>query len=381
MLWLTVTPSRALSSTSVDPADSLNYVVIGAFSIKYNAVKLTRQARKYGAQYDINQAKQLYYVYVLRTENHDAAIREAVRLQGESEFTDAWVFNGLLGTDKPIARPAPVVARAEPTVTMVAVASEPAVAEEPKKEEPKKEEPKVLEVPAGTGKPFMFQLYRATDGRILTGEVDVIDTEKKHKIGTYKGNEPVRVPGTKSQSGQVSLVPRVFGYRKTQREIDYNAPAGDGITIDQDVTIVSFDLLKLHKGDVSIMYHVYFFRDAAIMRPESQYEVGELYNMLADNPKTRICLHGHANGNASGRIIAIGAEKNFFSLDGSKDSFGSSKALSEERASVVREYLISKGIDGTRVELKAWGGKKPLYDKNSSRAQENVRVEVEILEE
>jgi hypothetical protein len=33
------------------------------------------------------------------------------------------------------------------------------------------------------------------------------------------------------------------------------------------------------------------------------------------------------------------------------------------------------------MQIKAWGGKKPVHDKRSAKAQENVRVEIEILED
>jgi hypothetical protein len=33
------------------------------------------------------------------------------------------------------------------------------------------------------------------------------------------------------------------------------------------------------------------------------------------------------------------------------------------------------------MEIKAWGGKRPIHDKMSNRAQENVRVEIEILQD
>jgi outer membrane protein OmpA-like peptidoglycan-associated protein len=46
---------------------------------------------------------------------------------------------------------------------------------------------------------------------------------------------------------------------------------------------------------------------------------------------------------------------------------------------VIRDYLIDSGIDASRMEVKAWGGKRPLYNKNSVNAKRNVRVEVEIL--
>jgi outer membrane protein OmpA-like peptidoglycan-associated protein len=48
---------------------------------------------------------------------------------------------------------------------------------------------------------------------------------------------------------------------------------------------------------------------------------------------------------------------------------------------VIKEYLVSNGIAADRIEVKAWGGKRPLYDKHSPNARQNVRVEVEINEE
>ena len=72
--------------------------------------------------------------------------------------------------------------------------------------------------------------------------------------------------------------------------------------------------------------------------------------------------------------------KNFFSLNDTKDGFGSAKELSEQRADAIRKYLLTNGVDQSRIEIKAWGGKRAIHDKNSARAQENVRVEVEILE-
>jgi outer membrane protein OmpA-like peptidoglycan-associated protein len=130
------------------------------------------------------------------------------------------------------------------------------------------------------------------------------------------------------------------------------------------------------------MYNVYFFKDAAIMRPESRFEVNSLLDMLNENPKYKIKLHGHTNGGAAGKIISMAKDSdNFFSLNKTKDGFGSAKQLSESRADIIRNYMISKGIEPSRMEVKAWGGKRPLQDKHSARAQENVRVEVEILED
>lgn len=118
------------------------------------------------------------------------------------------------------------------------------------------------------------------------------------------------------------------------------------------------------------------------MRPESRYEVNSLMEMLLENPKYKIKIHGHTNGNAAGKIISMSKDsQNFFSLNDTKEGIGSAKELSEDRANVIREYLVSNGIDAKRMEIKAWGGKRPIHDKMSNRAQENVRVEIEILED
>jgi outer membrane protein OmpA-like peptidoglycan-associated protein len=130
------------------------------------------------------------------------------------------------------------------------------------------------------------------------------------------------------------------------------------------------------------MYNVYFFKDAAIMRPESRFEVNSLLEMLKENDKYKIKIHGHTNGKAHGKIISLAeGETNFFSLSKTREGFGSAKKLSEERAHLIKNFLISNGIPAHRMHVKAWGGKKPVHDKHSTRAQENVRVEIEILED
>jgi outer membrane protein OmpA-like peptidoglycan-associated protein len=141
-------------------------------------------------------------------------------------------------------------------------------------------------------------------------------------------------------------------------------------------------MARLKKGDIAVMYNVYFFKDASVMRPESRYEVNSLLDMLNENPKYKIRIHGHTNGNATGKIISMDKDtQNFFSLNDTKEGFGTAKQLSEERATIIRDYLTSNGIDAKRMEIKAWGGKKPIHDKLSTRAQENVRVEIEILQD
>ncbi len=175
----------------------------------------------------------------------------------------------------------------------------------------------------------------------------------------------------------------VFGYRKLEIPLNFNTPdSTDGVTIADNVITVPFELVRLQKGDKAIMFNVYFYKDAAIMRPESRYEVNNLLEMMNENPDYKIRIHGHTNGNAAGKIISMGNSKNFFQLNTeNKEGRGSAKKLSEERALLLQQFLIENKISADRIQVKAWGGSQPIYDVDHAAAHANVRVEIEILED
>lgn len=397
-----VKPTDAMRLDQYLDDNTPNYVVIGAFSKQPNAVRFTKHAQrdlKLDAKFEMNRRRNLYYVYVLSTHDLTRAITEAKRLRSESEFTDTWVYRGsftsdlghsndrisldivpapdvknepLTPTETPTTQPPP---QTNPANTATSQDSATALVQEEEK----------MPVDDGQeGEKFVFKLTRISDAKRVQGDVDIIDVDRQRKMGSYKANMPVKVSSPNSKSGNISVVCEVFGYKKTQRDLNYNDPES-GTDIIRDATgsvVVPFELTRLKKGDIAIMYNVYFFKDASIMRPESRFEVNSLLDMLNENPKYKIRLHGHTNGNATGKIISMGKDsKNFFALNDTKEGFGSAKQLSEERATIIRDYMVNNGIDPKRMEIKAWGGKKPIHDKMSNRAQENVRVEVEILED
>lgn len=349
------------------------YVVIGAFSVQKNAIRFTRQAPKnnVSAKYAMNHNRNLYYVYVLETNDRTKAIDEALGLRArpDSLYSDAWVYRGsfeksetgeiVLGKDiNPAAQ--------QKTATEATAQSQAAKADEPKEET----------------KPFIFKITRLDDStQVVTGDVLVVDVELAKKIGTYEGNKTVNVPKPKGKSGQITMTCTIFGYRRIQHDLNYLNPVGDSVEIRDSTIIVPFELKRLQKGDVAVMYDVYFFKDAAIMRPESRFEVGMLLEMMKENPNYKIKIHGHTNGSAHGKIFSMkeGAQ-NYFSVSETKEGFGSAKKLSKARAQLLKTYLINNGVAEKQLVVKAWGGKKPLYDKFSPQASSNVRVEIEILQ-
>lgn len=397
-----------------------NYVVIGAFSIPKNAIEFTENARKnnLSAEYSINPLRNLFYVFVLHTGDKGLAFEEAKKLREKTPYSDTWVYTGLLGENQvkgndinPITgekinlvvaqdKASPVESTNgtnhssdgnKPTTSgtstssgaVTAPATETVVPSTELKEPTPTKATQIEEVEAGS-KRMMFKIFTYVGAREIQGDVDVMDLDKTkpRKVASYRGNESVNVKPA-NKSGNVSFVCEVFGYRKIATTANLNdLSATEGIKLEQDQAIVPFELVRLKKGDYAVMYNVYFYKDAGIMRPESKYEVNSLLDMMKENPKYKIRIHGHTNGNAHGKVISMGESKNFFAITADvKEGFGSAKRLSEERAKVIQSYLIKEGIDPTRLQIKAWGGKRPVYEEDHAQAQSNVRVEIEIIED
>ncbi len=138
--------------------------------------------------------------------------------------------------------------------------------------------------------------------------------------------------------------------------------------------------MVLKRGEMETLHHLYFYRDAAVLRPESKYEVDRLVELLKTHPHETIRIHGHTNGNDKGPIIRLPeGSKEFFSMDNTIQDYGSAVKLSELRATLIRDYLVANGIASHRMKIKAWGGKKPLYEVDDEKAEANVRVEIEVL--
>lgn len=365
------------------PAEATSYVVIGAFSKQENAIHFVESAKKgrLEAHFELNANRQLYYVFVLETADKARAIEEAKKLRIASPYNDTWVYTGRLGIQtRQLA--------GEDTHPVTELPTQPVVTDAPTTTEEQSLDETALAASAQNehegnlnGKAFYFKVFRSSNGKPLAGDVSMIDADKKRKSATYQSNKIVRIPEI-NESGNLALQCEVFGYRKIMHTINYQQPeATDGVMVEDGKITVPFELVRLRKGDYAVMYNVYFFKDAAIMRPESKYEVDALVEMMQENPNYKIRIHGHTNGKAAGKIISMGEKQNFFSLTGSKEGFGSAKKLSEERASTIRDFLVSQGVPESRLQVKAWGGKKPVYEKNHAQAHANVRVEIEIVEE
>ncbi len=375
------------------------YIVVSAYSPAKESVaqRYVGELRSAGfnADYGMDLRPHLYLVYINYYDDFREAIRAMLSTRKAGKFTDAWVR--VIPGDLPGNVLEKVTGKKEQSPKESQEVKKPEV-EKPQEKVPvveEKMEEKEVEAIAEEEKPVVrekaqkvfINLFYVTRNRIVDGYVQIIDTERGKMIKRVKGNALVYLqdPGTASE--RLSLIADIFGYRKLQLDVVYpltrkNTTGLPFVQWVEGMPAIDFELDRYHKGDVAVMYNVYFYNDAAIMLPKSKYELNSLLEMLKENPNYRIRLHGHTNTNRPGIIIAMGPDHNFFAVtDQSVRTSGSAKKLSGMRAETIRQYLIDNGIDAGRIETKAWGGKKPLYEPHSPSAKKNVRVEVEILAE
>lgn len=121
----------------------------------------------------------------------------------------------------------------------------------------------------------------------------------------------------------------------------------------------SFALQPIEKKKAIVLHNLYFATNKTAILPESEAALSDLYDMLTENPEIRIQIIGHTD--------AVGSDKD-------------NQILSEGRANSVRQNMIDRGIDPSRIEAIGKGESEPIAtnDTEEGRAK-NRRVEFIVL--
>ena len=119
---------------------------------------------------------------------------------------------------------------------------------------------------------------------------------------------------------------------------------------------------KINEGEaikVTFESGILFATNSSTLNEASREALDKFAESLKNNPDTDIKIYGHTDSTGNDAI---------------------NNPLSERRAESVYNYLLSKGISGTRMEAKGFGSTQPIADNSTAtgRAQ-NRRVEVYIL--
>ncbi len=118
------------------------------------------------------------------------------------------------------------------------------------------------------------------------------------------------------------------------------------------------DLGTLARGTTVEIKQLYFEQSKARLLPTSGPAIEQLTNALQRNPSLRLEIAGHTDNIGDAAL---------------------NQRLSEQRARRVREILIGRGIDSTRLTAVGYGGTRPIgnNDDPTERAR-NRRVEVTV---
>ncbi|MGH7606690.1 MAG: peptidoglycan-associated lipoprotein Pal [Gemmatimonadales bacterium] len=111
------------------------------------------------------------------------------------------------------------------------------------------------------------------------------------------------------------------------------------------------------RNTVAAMIH--FDYDRSNVRPDDMAILDQKVAILQANPELRIRVHGHCDERGS-------------------DEYN--LALGNRRAQSARQYLVSHGVEESRIEMQSWGEERPLVEGSDESAwSQNRRAEFEIV--
>ena len=107
-----------------------------------------------------------------------------------------------------------------------------------------------------------------------------------------------------------------------------------------------------------VLDNVLFDFDKTVIKPDAAKILDRLVAFLKENPDKRVGLEGHTD--------SVGTDQY-------------NQGLSERRAVSVKDYVVKKGIDRSRIAAQGFGKAKPIADNNTEQGRaNNRRVEVKI---
>lgn len=120
------------------------------------------------------------------------------------------------------------------------------------------------------------------------------------------------------------------------------------------------ELDKIAVGKSIVLNNIFFDFDKATLKPESIMELEKVYDLMTANPQMKVELSGHTDN---------------------KGTAAYNKNLSMQRAQVVMNYLLKKGIKKNRMKAVGYGFDRPIdtNDTDEGRAH-NRRTEFTIID-
>ena len=146
---------------------------------------------------------------------------------------------------------------------------------------------------------------------------------------------------------------------KAQEEDILNAADMD-VLVEEERSTLESKIYKAKKGEIVRINNINFYFNSEQVMDQSMPLLDELLDIMTNNPKLVIEIHGH---------ICCNPNPN-------------DTKLSYRRALVILKYLTTYGIEVDRLEFRGYGSSDPIYkvpERNEKERAANRRVEILIV--
>ena len=183
----------------------------------------------------------------------------------------------------------------------------------------------------------------------------VLQDEKGNKLRTATTDENGQFDFALDTASTYFLVSEKPGFFTARQRITTvgKMPSQDQLTEEENEVRLTATLVlnEIVKEKAIVLENIFYDFDKANIRPDAAIELDKLVQVLNDNPSISIELSSHTDARGS----------DVYNQD-----------LSQRRAESAVEYIISKGIDRSRITAKGYGESRPVV-KNATTEEEHQR--------
>jgi OmpA-OmpF porin, OOP family len=194
-------------------------------------------------------------------------------------------------------------------------------------------------------------LDKKTSNRVLNSKVEIVlknDRAVDYNLSCADGKFQQDIPGL----GWYLLSASAEGYLNATDSVQVDNP-------DTSPVIKNIFLTPIEVGLTVRLKNIYFDFDKTTLKSESFIELNKVVDFLKQNAKVSIEISGHTD---------------------SKGSDTYNENLSQGRSQSVVDYLVSQGIDSSRLQAHGYGEAKPIDSNETEEGRaNNRRVEFTVL--
>ncbi|WP_242926343.1 OmpA family protein [Pontibacter vulgaris] len=199
---------------------------------------------------------------------------------------------------------------------------------------------------------------------IVPNQLVVLQDDKGKKLREVNADAEGKFSFSLDTAATYSLVSEKPGFFTARQRITTVGKIPPQEQLKDEVTDIRLTatlvMNEIVKEKAIVLENIFYDFDKANIRPDAAIELDKLVEVLNDNPKISIELSSHTDS----RGVDIYNED-----------------LSQRRAESAVKYIISKGIDKSRITAKGYGEKRPVVKnaKTEAEHQRNRRTEFKVV--